>query len=122
MGESNAVVSAYTLYRHLQQYCSHPSISSVNEYNSFLFFCTGFCRKWCITRSWWRGGILWCFHAWPPYRALPQRDPYSCPNKRPFCSSKSKPFSVFTEFHPISKEDGLLWFFFYRFEINLRIQ
>ena len=25
MGESNIVVSAYTLYRHLQQYCSHPS-------------------------------------------------------------------------------------------------
>ena len=25
MGESNAVVSAYTLYRHLQQYCSCPS-------------------------------------------------------------------------------------------------
>ena len=25
MGESNTVVSAYTLYRHLQQYCSHPS-------------------------------------------------------------------------------------------------
>ena len=26
MGESNTVVSAYTLYRHLQQYCSHKSI------------------------------------------------------------------------------------------------
>ena len=26
MGESNTVVSAYTLYRHLQQYYSHPSI------------------------------------------------------------------------------------------------
>ena len=26
MGESNTVVSAYTLYRHLKQYCSHPSI------------------------------------------------------------------------------------------------
>ena len=25
MDESNTVVSAYTLYRHLQQYCSHPS-------------------------------------------------------------------------------------------------
>ena len=24
MGESNTVVSAYTTYRHLQQYCSHP--------------------------------------------------------------------------------------------------
>ena len=36
MGESNTVVSAYTLYRHLkkyyrylQNYCSHPSIYSV---------------------------------------------------------------------------------------------
>ena len=27
MGESNTVVSVYTLYSHLQQYCSHPSIS-----------------------------------------------------------------------------------------------
>ena len=27
MGESNTVVSDYTLYRHLQQYCSHPSLS-----------------------------------------------------------------------------------------------
>ena len=26
MGVSNTVVSAYTLYRHLQQYCSHPSV------------------------------------------------------------------------------------------------
>ena len=26
MGESNTVVSAYTMYRHVQQYCSHPSI------------------------------------------------------------------------------------------------
>ena len=26
MGESNTVVSAYTLYRHLQQSCSRPSI------------------------------------------------------------------------------------------------
>ena len=26
MGESNTVVNAYTLYRHLQQYCSHSSI------------------------------------------------------------------------------------------------
>ena len=27
MDESNTVVSAYTMYRHLQQYCSHPSNS-----------------------------------------------------------------------------------------------
>ena len=26
MGENKTVVSAITLYRHLQQYCSHPSI------------------------------------------------------------------------------------------------
>ena len=25
MGESNTVVNAYTMYRHLQQYCSHPN-------------------------------------------------------------------------------------------------
>ena len=28
MGESNNVVSAYTLYRHLKQYCSHPLMNS----------------------------------------------------------------------------------------------
>ena len=28
MGESNTVVSAYTLYRHLQQYCCHPLIDT----------------------------------------------------------------------------------------------
>ena len=27
MGENNTVVSAYTSYRHLQQYCSHPLMS-----------------------------------------------------------------------------------------------
>ena len=44
MGESNTVVSAYTLYRHLQQYCSHPSEFSVsnvvpvnNLYFTFVF-------------------------------------------------------------------------------------
>ena len=26
MGESNSAVSAYKMYRHLQKYCSHPSI------------------------------------------------------------------------------------------------
>ena len=31
MGESNTVVSAYTTYRHLQQYYSHPSIFVIVE-------------------------------------------------------------------------------------------
>ena len=31
MGESNTVASAYTWYRHLQQYCSHPSIYILNH-------------------------------------------------------------------------------------------
>ena len=26
MGEYNTILSAYTLYRHLEQYCTHPSI------------------------------------------------------------------------------------------------
>ena len=30
MSESKTVVSTYTLYRHLQQYCSHPSICIEN--------------------------------------------------------------------------------------------
>ena len=30
MGESNTIVSAYTSYRHLQQYCSYPSICTVD--------------------------------------------------------------------------------------------
>ena len=33
MGESNTVVSAYTMYRHLQQYCSHPSIYSQIQFD-----------------------------------------------------------------------------------------
>ena len=31
MSESNIFVSAYTTYRHLQQYCSHPSIYSLKS-------------------------------------------------------------------------------------------
>ena len=34
MGESNTVVSAYTLYRHLQQYCSHPLICAQHRERS----------------------------------------------------------------------------------------
>ena len=26
MGESSTIVSAYKIYRHLQKYCSHPSM------------------------------------------------------------------------------------------------
>ena len=36
MGESNTVVSAYTMYRHLQQYCSHPSIYALIMYHAFI--------------------------------------------------------------------------------------
>ena len=31
MGESNTVISAYTLYRHLQQYCSHLLMCSLSK-------------------------------------------------------------------------------------------
>ena len=51
MGDSNTVVSAFTLYRHLQQYCSHPSICtgcyvvtetllSLSQATNFRFFQT----------------------------------------------------------------------------------
>ena len=41
MDESNTVVSAYTMYRHLQQYCSHPSILRYNEHCTVLIpLCT----------------------------------------------------------------------------------
>ena len=33
MSESNTVVSAYTMYRHLQQYCSNPSIQRYPQHN-----------------------------------------------------------------------------------------
>ena len=36
MGKKNTVVSAYTLYRHLQQYCSHPSVYSAVIGRSFI--------------------------------------------------------------------------------------
>ena len=39
MGESNTVVSAYTSYRHLQQYCSHPLMCT----------CVLNCIEWCLT-------------------------------------------------------------------------
>ena len=29
MGESNTVVSAYTMYKHLQQYCSHHRCNNI---------------------------------------------------------------------------------------------
>ena len=38
MGESNTVVNAYTLYRHLQQYCSHPSICSTTVFSKTFSF------------------------------------------------------------------------------------
>ena len=38
MGESNTVVSAYTMYRHLQQYFSYPSISLCVYPGVFNFF------------------------------------------------------------------------------------
>ena len=37
MGKSNTVVSAYTMYRHLQQYCSHPSIEIQFIKNVFAY-------------------------------------------------------------------------------------
>ena len=37
IGDSNTVVRAYTLYRHLQQYCSHPSICARITEPSSLF-------------------------------------------------------------------------------------
>ena len=52
MGESNTVVSAYTTYRHLQQYCFHPAISSINNFSrkflkalSMLHYTLGVRRK-----------------------------------------------------------------------------
>ena len=41
MGESNTVVSAYTLYRHLQQYCSHPSICWQRRSWEIIAICYG---------------------------------------------------------------------------------
>ena len=36
MGESNTVISAYTMYMHLQQYCSHPLIWIKVSFEVFL--------------------------------------------------------------------------------------
>ena len=35
MGESNTILSAYTLYRHLEQCCSHPSTCIIVKYKPF---------------------------------------------------------------------------------------
>ena len=44
MGESNTVVSAYTMYRHLQQYCSHPSICIFRGVGAVLRWYNHSCR------------------------------------------------------------------------------
>ena len=46
MGECNTVVSAYTLYRHLQQYCSHPSIYVELTFEGHYTVCIN--TKWKI--------------------------------------------------------------------------
>ena len=38
MGERNTVVSDYMLYRHLQQYCSHPFWIGLNIFMLLIFF------------------------------------------------------------------------------------
>ena len=50
MGESNTVVSAYTTYRHLQQYCSHPPIcrQQVNPFTNMPFFTMSQIQRSCI--------------------------------------------------------------------------
>ena len=56
MGESNTVVSAYTLYRHLQQYFSHPMI--------WLCLYLGFILVYfaCIWVSFWLILLVFWFH------------------------------------------------------------
>ena len=46
MGESNSVVSAYTWYRHLQQYCSYSSI----------FFIIFFALSICLSKKYFKTG------------------------------------------------------------------
>ena len=71
MDESNTVVSAYTLHRHLQQYCSHPVIyvipdcldclasftclmsfiKTLNPFPNFRLFQTErVCRRQCLMK------------------------------------------------------------------------
>ena len=53
MGESNTVVSAYTMYRHLQQYCSHPSKYVSLSYYTTTSTLTTNCRIWVkIMTNW----------------------------------------------------------------------
>ena len=47
MGESNTVVSAYTVYRHLQQYCSHPAIWSF----AFFIFLFIYILLWHLSKT-----------------------------------------------------------------------
>ena len=47
MGVSNTVVSAYTLYRHLQQYCSHPSICAKFLGHVYDYYCL--CEYCCVS-------------------------------------------------------------------------
>ena len=49
MGESNTVVGAYTIYRHLQQYCLDPSIWYLLQFSTlFQLYCGGHCTYPCF--------------------------------------------------------------------------
>ena len=53
MGESNIVARAYTMYRHLQQYCTHPSIISKAVQEFELFFPFQFNVKIAVSKKCW---------------------------------------------------------------------
>ena len=45
MGGCNTIVSVYMLYRHLQQYCSHPLICKIHLYFTNMDICHPFTLK-----------------------------------------------------------------------------
>ena len=57
VGEYNTIVSAYTMYRHLQYYCTHPLFTTCNCYT--FFFNLEFSRKINNFQPS-RGTRIWC--------------------------------------------------------------
>ena len=74
MGESSTVVSAYTRYRHLQQYCSHPPINII-RFGEMIRCSKNVWRKWGKIQiiRFFKASFNWSESPWctqPPFSSL----------------------------------------------------
>ena len=87
MGESITVVNAYTLYRHLQQYCFHPSNCDWN-----IGICLGKGRKHCGQRR------KCCLPAFSPFHRMFSKSFFKVV-KSLHCMGKGSPFTMQPNFY-----------------------